>query len=99
MFLKFSISHLIGILEFELPAIPRPGNDVLKSSLGQELQQELPELHRPCVTQEAMSLMMCAVLTVERGVRLMMVVTIMRCWMMGNMGSVVAVGVMMTRML
>ena len=60
----------------------------------------MPELHRPCVTQEAVSLMMCAVLTGVRvrGVRLMMV-TIMRHWMMGNMGSIVAVGVVMARVL
>ena len=54
----------------------------------------MPELHRPCVTQEAVSLVMCAVLTVVRGVRLMVMVTIMRHWMMGNMvnmASIVAV--------
>ena len=52
----------------------------------------MPELHRPCVTQEAVILMMCAVLTGVRvrGVRLM-VVTIMRHWIMGNMGTIVAV--------
>ena len=63
----------------------------------------MPELHRPCVTQEAVSLMMCAVLTVVRGVRLMMMVTILRHWMMGNMvnmASIVAVVcVVMARML
>ena len=58
----------------------------------------MPELHRTCVTQEAVSLMMCAVLTVVRGLRLMMV-AIMRHWMMRNMGSIVAVGVVMARVL
>ena len=59
----------------------------------------MPELHRPCVTQESVSLMMCAVLTVVRGMRLMVMVTIMRHWMMGNMGSIVAVCVVMARVL
>ena len=60
----------------------------------------MPELHRPRVTQEAVSLMICAVLTGVRvrGVRLMMV-TIMRHCMMGNMGSIVAMGVVVARVL
>ncbi len=37
--------HLVGVGEFELPAVSGPADDVLTARVGQQLQQELPQLN------------------------------------------------------
>ena len=38
------MSHLIRVGHFELPAVTGPGDEVLAGLVGEELQDELPEL-------------------------------------------------------
>ena len=45
--------HLVRVLEFELPAVPRPHDDALEVPVGEQLEQELPELHGAGVGEEA----------------------------------------------
>ena len=45
--------HLVRVLEFELPAVPRPHYNALEVPVGEELEQELPQLHGPGVGEEA----------------------------------------------
>ena len=42
-----SHSHLVRIRHLELPAVPRPGDEGLTGLVGEELQDELPELDGP----------------------------------------------------
>ena len=37
-------THLIGVGHLELPAVPRPGDKVLTGLVGEQLQDELPQL-------------------------------------------------------
>lgn len=37
--------HLVRVREFEFPVVTRPGNECLTSAIGQQLQQELPQLY------------------------------------------------------
>ena len=39
--------NLLGVNQFELPLSPGPGNAVLAVAIGQELQEELPQLYGP----------------------------------------------------
>ena len=36
--------HLVRVGQFELPAVAGPGDEVLAGLVGEELQQELPQL-------------------------------------------------------
>ena len=39
-----AVSHLVRVGELELPAVAGPGDELLAALVGEELQQELPQL-------------------------------------------------------
>ena len=41
---KLINAHLVRVCEFELPAVPGPGDELLAGLVCEELQQELPQL-------------------------------------------------------
>ena len=41
---KLITAHLVRVCEFELPAVPGPGDELLAGLVREELQQELPQL-------------------------------------------------------
>lgn len=40
-----SARHLVGVSQFEFPFVARPGYERLTSTIGQQFQQELPQLY------------------------------------------------------
>ena len=52
----FFYCHLIRIRELELPAVAGPGDELLARLVGQQLQQELPQLDRARALETATTL-------------------------------------------
>lgn len=46
-------SHLVGVREFELPAVSRPADERLAGLVCKELQQKLPQLNRSTTYRHA----------------------------------------------